>query len=323
MKALVLEAIQSPFVYKEVPDPEPKPGEVVVQLRAAALNRRDFFITQGLYPGIQLPAILGSDGAGTCEGREVIINPNIAWGEEPAYQSKEYRILGLPKPGTFAEYIAVERGKIMNKPAHLTWEQAAALPLAGMTAYRSLFTKGGLKAGHNVLVTGVGGGVAQFAMQFAVAAGAQVFVTSGSDEKIAKAIQLGAAGGANYRQEAWDKQLLEQAKGFDIIIDSAGGDSFPPLLKLCNAGARIVIYGGTLGKISHVSPQIIFWKQLSILGSTMATDEEFKAMVEFVNKHQIVPAIDSVFPLAEGNRAIEKIAKSEQFGKVVLRIGDF
>jgi len=320
MKALVLEAIKTPLKYKDLPEPEPESDEVLVQLKAAALNRRDYFITQGLYPNIKLPIILGSDGAGTHEGREVIINPNIKWGDDPAFQSKEYRILGLPKDGTFAEAVAVERRKLADKPSHLTWEQAAALPLAGMTAYRALFTKGGLKAGHHVLITGVGGGVAQFALQFAVAAGASVFVTSGSKEKIAKAMELGAEGGANYREEGWDKKLAEQATGFDIIIDSAGGEGFPPLLKLCYPGARIVIYGGTLGKISHVSPQIIFWKQLSILGSTMATDEEFHAMVKFVNQHQIVPAVDSVFPLADGNQAIEKIAKSEQFGKVVLSI---
>lgn len=320
MKALILRGKDQLLEYADVPSPKPKSGEVIVQLKAAALNRRDYFITKGLYPGIVFPIIMGSDGAGICEGREVLINPNIKWGENPEYQSDEYHILGLPKNGTFAEYVAVEAEKIMDKPKHLSWEQAAALPLAGMTAYRALFTKGGLRPEQHVLITGVGGGVAQFALQFAVAAGAKVFVTSGSEEKIAKAMELGAAGAANYREAGWDKKLAKEATGFDIIIDSAGGESFPPLLKLCYPGARIVIYGGTMGKISHVSPQIIFWKQLSILGSTMATDEEFIAMVNFVDKHKIAPAVDSIFPLAEGNKALEKIAKSEQFGKVVLKI---
>ncbi|MDX1940625.1 MAG: zinc-binding dehydrogenase [Saprospiraceae bacterium] len=320
MKALVLESKNQAIQYKDVPDPQPSEGQVIVQLKSAALNRRDYFITQGLYPNIIFPCILGSDGAGLYNNREIIINPNNNWGDNTHFQSKEYHILGLPKQGTLAKYIAIGEDRLVDKPVHLTWEQAAALPLAGMTAYRALFTKGQVKAGDRVLITGIGGGVALFAMQFAIAAGAKVFVTSGTVEKITKAMEMGAAGGVNYNDKNWNQQLVEQAGSFDIILDSAGGESFVPLPKLCNPGGRIVIYGGTLGKIPEISPQIIFWRQLSILGTTMATDAEFKDMIHFVNEYKILPVVDSVFDLKHGNAAFEKLAQSDQFGKIVINI---
>ncbi|MCB0531426.1 MAG: zinc-binding dehydrogenase, partial [Saprospiraceae bacterium] len=192
--------------------------------------------------------------------------------------------------------------------------------LAGLTAYRVLFSRCQLKAGERVLITGVGGGVALMTMQFAMAAGAEVFVTSGSDDKLAKARKMGAQGGVNYRQTDWDKQLKTSIGGFDVLIDSAGGDGFSALLPLCNPGARIGVYGGTLGKVNGLSPQILFWKQISILGSTMGTLEEFGAMLEFVTRHKIVPVVDSVFRLEEGNRALRRMAETDQFGKIVLKI---
>lgn len=320
MKALILEGKNQTVQYKDVPNPKPGQGEVVVQIKAAALNRRDVFITQGLYPGIKFPIILGSDGAGLYNNREVIINPNNDWGPNDAFQSKKYHILGMPKNGTFAEQVVVNEDRLVDKPMHLSWEQAAALPLAGMTAYRALFTKGKLEKGDNLLVTGIGGGVAQFVLQFAVAVGANVYVTSSSDEKIARAKELGAKGSANYRKDDWNEQLSKQAGAFDVIVDSAGGSGFTPLLKLCKPGARVVIYGGTRGKVPEISPQIIFWKQISILGTTMSTDGEFKDMIDFVNKHHIVPIIDSVYDIKDGAEAFQRMANSDQFGKIVIRI---
>jgi len=320
MKALVLEGKNQALQYKDVENVQPAEREVIVQLKAAALNRRDYFITQGLYPNIKFPCILGSDGAGLYNNREVIINPNNNWGNNSNFQSKEYHILGLPKQGTLAEFVAVNPDRLIDKPSHLTWEQAAALPLAGMTAYRALFTKGQMRPDDKVLITGIGGGVALFAMQFAIASGAKVFVTSGSSEKIAKALEMGAAGGVNYRDDNWSQELAARAGGFDVILDSAGGESFIPLPKLCNPGGRIVIYGGTLGKIPEISPQIVFWRQLSILGSTMATDSEFKDMIHFVNKNKIIPVVDSIYDIKNGNAAFEKLAQSDQFGKIVINI---
>jgi len=191
MKAVVLEGAERPLILKEVDKPALKAGEVLVKIKAAALNRRDYWITVGQYAGIKYPSILGSDGAGVVAeaaddadkrwiGREVIINPGHDWGSHPEFQSKEFKILGLPEDGTFAEYVKVRSEYLHNKPAHLDWEQAAALPLAGLTAYRALFTKGRAEKRNKVLITGVGSGTGSFALQFAHAAGCAVFVTSGS-----------------------------------------------------------------------------------------------------------------------------------------------
>ncbi|MDX5346615.1 MAG: zinc-binding dehydrogenase, partial [Hymenobacteraceae bacterium] len=253
-------------------------------------------------------------------GMEVLINPNINWGDSEKAQSQEYTILGLPTNGTFAEYVCVAADRVHPKPAHLTFEQAAALPLAGLTAYRALFTRAQLQPAEKVLITGAGGGVALFAIQFAIAAGAEVYVTSGSDEKIARAKEMGARGGINYRQDDWFKQLKKEAGLFDVIIDSAGGDQFAHLVDLAAPGGRIAFYGGTLGKINNLIPGRIFWKQLSILGSTMGSDADFKNMLAFVAKHKLVPEVDSVFPLSETEQAFRKMDAGKQFGKIVIKI---
>ena len=320
MKALLLNALRQGLDYQEISEPQPNKGEVIVALHAAALNHRDVFMTQGLYAGIKFPSILGSDGAGECRGKRVVIYPALHWGENPNYQSKNFRVLGMPDDGTFAEQICLPRKNIFPAPEHLTWEQAAALPLAGLTAWRTLFSRCQLKKGEKVLISGIGGGVALTALQLAVAAGAEVFVTSSSAEKIEKAIKLGAKGGANYREEGWDKRLKQEVGGFDVIIDSAAGDGFAVFPGLCNPGGRIGVYGGSLGKINGLSMQPVFWKQLSILGATMGSPREFKAMLAFVEKHQIVPVVDSIFSLSEGNAAFEKMEKGAQFGKIVLQI---
>jgi zinc-binding alcohol dehydrogenase/oxidoreductase len=320
MKALVLESLHQPLIYTRRPDPEPGPGEAVVALRAAALNHRDVFITQGKYPGIKFPVILGSDGAGEYRGRPVVIDPSLEWGDSAVFQSRQFNILGLPTDGTFAEQVKVPRRNLHPKPEHLSWEAAAALPLAGVTAYRILFTRCRLRPGERVLITGIGGGVALMALQMAVAAGAEVYVTSGSEGKIGRAVELGAKGGADYRREGWERSLREAARGFDVVIDSAGGDGFALLPGLCNPGARIGVYGGTLGPVNGLSPQVIYWKQLNILGSTMGDRRDFRRMLAFVTEHRLVPVVDTVFALEDGNQALERMAKGEQFGKLVLRV---
>jgi len=330
MKAIVLEAADQPLVLKEVEKPLLAPGEVLVKIKAAALNRRDFWITIGKYAGITYPSILGSDGAGVVAevgdkadeqliGNEVIINPSHDWGDHPEYQGKDFKILGLPEHGTFAEYVKVRTEYLHAKPAHLNWEQAAALPLAGLTAFRALFTKAKAKEGDKVLVSGVGSGTGTFALQWALAAGCQVFVTSGTGEKIDRAKQLGAAAGVNYKAQDWAEQLQHLSGGFDIIIDSALGDGFPKFLDLSNSGGRIVFFGATAGNIPELTGRKIFWKQLQILGTTMGTKEEFATMVDFVNEHQLVPVIDEVFTLADAEKAVQKMGNSSQFGKIVLK----
>jgi len=331
MKAIVLEAADKPLIFKEVEKPLLNPGEVLVKIKAAALNRRDYWITVGKYAGIKYLSILGSDGAGIVAevgseadrqwiGKEVIINPSHDWGTHPEYQSKEFKILGLPENGTFAEYVKVRAEYLYPKPHHLSWEQAAALPLAGVTAYRALFTKGKLTKEDKVLIVGVGSGTGTIALQLALATGCKVFVTSGSGEKIDRAKQIGAAAGVNYKAQDWAEQLKHLAGGFDVIIDSALGAGFAKLLDICNPGARIVFFGGTAGDIPELNGRKIFWKQLQILGTTMGTGEDFKAMVNFVNEHQIIPIIDEVFPLADAEKAVHIMENSTQFGKIVLRV---
>lgn len=320
MKALIINALNTPTSYTEDFTLSPAADEAIVHIKAAALNHRDLFITQGQYAGIRVPCVLGSDGAGIWKDQPVVLYPALEWGDQEAYQSKNFRVLGMPEHGTFAEQISIPRQNIYPMPAHLSWAQAAAVPLAGLTAWRILFSRCQLKPGENVLITGIGGGVALMAMQMAVAAGAKVFVTSSSAEKITQALALGAQGGVNYRETGWEKQLKQLAGGFDVIIDSAAGDGFALLPGLCNPGGRIGLYGGTLGKINGLSMQIVFWKQLSILGSTMGSPQEFQAMLTFVAQHKIVPVVDSVFPLSEGAKAFERMEKGVQFGKVVLHI---
>ncbi len=331
MKAIVLESAENPIVYKEVEKPALTAGEVLVQVKAAALNRRDYWITIGKYAGIKYPTILGSDGAGIVTevgegvdvdwlGKEVIINPSHNYGESKDFQGKDFKILGLPDDGTFAEYVKVKAEYLYAKPAHLTWEQASAIPLAGLTAYRALFTKGRLKAGDKVLIVGAGSGTGSFCVQWAAAAGAEVYVTSGTAEKIAQAKSLGAVAGANYHDADWDKQLHQLAGGFDVVIDSALGAGFAKIPDICKPGAHIVTFGGTAGDFPAFNARKFFYKQLQLSGSMMGTVEEFEAMLQLVGQHKIVPVVDEVFPLSETKAAIAKMENSTQFGKIVLKV---
>jgi NADPH:quinone reductase-like Zn-dependent oxidoreductase len=329
MKALLLESVKTMPLYKDVEMPCPGADEVLVKISAAALNHRDLYIAQGLYPGIVTPVILGSDGAGTVVeigasvsksllGTEVIINPNINWGDNPKVQDKKYNILGMPSNGTLAEFVCVKADRLAPKPVHLTFAQAAAMPLAGLTAYRALFTKADLKKGEKLLISGIGGGVALIAFQMALAVGAEVWVTSGAEDKIELAQQLGAKGGINYKTENWHKSLeMSAGGGFDVILDSAGGDGFQYFLDLANPAGRIVFYGGTRGSFK-VNPQKMFWKQLTIFGSTMGDDNDFNDMLALFNQHQIVPFVRDLRPLSEAAAAFADMEEGKQFGKLVL-----
>ncbi len=336
MKAAVLQNLHENLQIQDAEKPTAGHNEVVIQLKSAALNHRDVWIQKGLYPNIVTPLIMGSDGAGIVvemgagvdqelQLKEVIINPSHDWGKNEAFYGSEHSILGMPKNGTFAEFVKVEAKYVCEKPANLNFQQAAALPLAGLTAFRALFTRCKLNAKDKVLITGIGGGVALFALQFAVAAGAEVWVTSGSDEKIAKAIAMGAKGGVNYKNPTWYRDLLVKAKGpkigyFNVIIDSAGGKGFTRLIDIAAPGGNICFYGGGTGNITDIVPARVFFKQLNILGTTMGTEKEFETMVNFVEKHKIVPIVDLVLPLSEVNQALEHMEAGKQFGKIVLSI---
>jgi zinc-binding alcohol dehydrogenase/oxidoreductase len=312
-----------------VPDPSAGPGEVVVRLRAAALNHRDVWIKLGQYAGLKFPCIPGSDGAGMVEsvgagvdaawlGREVILYPGLDWGRRESAQGEGFSILGLPRDGTLAEKIAVPAASLAPRPAHLTWEEAAALPLAGLTAHRALFSRAGLKPDDRVLITGIGGGVALFALQLAVAQGAEVFVTSGSAEKLSRAVALGAKGGANYKEEGWAAALAGAHGPFDVIVDSVGGEGFNDLIELAAPGGRIVFFGATRGNPSGVALRKIFWRQLSLLGSTMGSPCDFAGMLEFTARHRLKPIVSGVFPLARAAEAFALMERGGQFGKIVV-----
>jgi zinc-binding alcohol dehydrogenase/oxidoreductase len=330
VKALVLTS-PGTLSLEDVPrNPLPE-GWARVRLLAAALNHRDLWILDGKYAKIQYPSILGSDGCGIVEevnsddrslvGQRVIINPNQKWGDNERVQSSSYTILGMPSAGTFAEYITVPLDRLYPAPPHLNDEEAAALPLAGLTAYRAVCVQGNMQPGEAVLVTGIGGGVALFALQFARAAGAQhLAVTSGAAWKIDRACQLGADYGVLYTAPNWVDELRAQSTGFDLIVDGTGGEPFGQLLLLTMPGARIVVYGATLGPAPMLDLHRLFWRQLRIIGTTMGSDRDFAAMVSFVAQHNIHPVIDMVLPLDAYARAFERMRHREQFGKIVLQM---
>ena len=319
MKAALLTGNKEPLDIREVDLPPTQEEERLVVIQAGALNHRDIWISQGMYPGIYYPCILGSDGSGICDGEEVVLLPSLDWGIHQAYQHQDFQILGLPRPGTFAQMINIPASNVFVKPNHLSRFEAAALPLAGLTAYRALFVKGELKGGQNVLISGIGGGVALFALQFALAVGAKVYVTSGSQHKIEQAIAMGAEGGVLYTEEKWSKTIQKISGGIDVIVDGAGGAGFNELVKCCNPGAIISNYGGTAGAIK-MSPQILFWKQIQIKGTTMGSPMDFQNMLNFVTNHHIVPVIDSVYSLHEINAAFARMADGKQFGKIIVSL---
>lgn len=316
-EAAVLEQLKKDIVLRDL-EINLEKGNKAISIQYAALNHRDYWITQGLYPGIELPVVMGSDGSGTVDGKNVLINPNKFWGDNENFPSNQYEILGLQTEGTFAEYVEVSNDKIHLIPEHMNMQEAAALPLAGMTAFRATFTKGKLQPGQNLLVTGIGGGVSQMAALYGIAIGANVYVSSSSEEKIEKAKELGATDGINYKNEDWDKDCKKQFGRMDVIVDGAGGKDFDKLISVCNKGARIVNYGGTAGKIGSFNPAHIFFKQLTILGSTMASDSEFADMLAFVTKYKIRPQIDRVFTLSQINEALTYMKSGNHFGKILL-----
>lgn len=335
MKAAVLKQLHEPLVFEEVPTPTPENGEALIRLKAGALNHRDLWITKGLYPGVKVPVIMGSDGVGVVEqvgggaleewvGKEVIVNPAHNWGGAESHYGPDFRILGLEDNGTFAEYVKVPATYLALKPSHLSYAQAAALPLAGLTAWRSLVSRAAFTPGEKVLITGIGGGVALFVLQFAVAMGAEVWVTSGSEAKISQAISLGAKSGVVYHSGTWHKELMHKANAsrqgyFDVVVDSAAGPGFQRLVDVAAPGGRICFYGGTLGNITDLVPARIFFKQLSILGSTMGSDADFKAMLDFVNQKQLVPVVDRIVDFNEIEAGMQHMERGDQFGKIVFK----
>lgn len=332
MKAIVLNLDSKEKIrFTDVQESICGPGEVRVKIKAAALNHRDEWSRQGLYPNLKTGVILGSDGAGVVSeigkgvdsfwlGKEVIINAAINWGDNQNFQGKNFEILGMPRNGTFAENVVVPADRLHQKLDHLTWEEAAALPLAGLTAYRALTYQGQLVEDENVLVTGFGGGVAQFAALFALALGAKVSISSSSPLKIKKGLKMGASFGYDYTKPNWvDQAVVDSRGGFDLIIDGAAGDSFNELIHACKPGGRLVFYGATKGNPGKLEARRVFWNQLKIIGSTMGSDKDFRRMLQLVERKEIHPVIDKVFPLDQAIDAFDRMRAGEQMGKIILK----
>ncbi len=313
------------------PELHPGPGEAVVRLYAAALNRRDVWIRKGQYAGVKVPIILGSDGAGEVagvgegvaaawQGRQVVIDPSFNWGQDERAQDSAFNILGLPVDGTYAEMVRVPAANLYPKPSHLSWEEAAAVPLASVTAYRALVTRARLQAGEVVLITGIGGGVATCALTMATHLGGKVYVTSGHESKLEAAKRLGALGGVNHRKDDWVKTLVAEIGARpDVIIDGAGGETWNRCLDALKPGGRLVSYGSTLGAAQNVEIRRIFWKQLNVFGSTMGSPSDFVAMLRLYEAG-LKPVIDKVFPLEQAGDAHIRMEAGDQFGKIVLSI---
>ena len=334
MQAIVLREIGGPqnLHLEEFETPVAGPGEILINIRRAAFNRRDVFITQGLYPGIVFPVIPGSDGCGVVvahgagasgppAGASVVINPMFGWGGDPKVWRSDSTLLGMPRHGTFAEYVAVPAENVHLKPARLSDEQAAAIPLGGLTAYRAVFTRGQCTKDDVVLLPGIGGGVQTLALSFVKSIGARVIVTSSSDAKLERAKALGADVAINYKtSDNWSKEVRAQSGGGPtLVIDSSGGETLAKALDIARPGARVVIYGGTTGD-AKIRPFSIFWKQLDVLGTSMGSPADFSAMLRLFAEGTLEPAIDEVVELAAVPAAAQRVLDGEQFGKVVVRV---
>ncbi|MEO1254209.1 MAG: zinc-binding dehydrogenase [Bacteroidota bacterium] len=325
MKALTITQEPEPIQLVDIENPHITGDECLVKTKAAALNRRDQWIREGKYPNIQHGTVLGSDGCGVVEegpskwiGKEVVINPNVDWGDNPEVQSSKYSVLGMPTQGTLAEYIKVPAHRLHLKPQELSAEEAAALPLAGLTAFRATIKKGKADKGKKILVTGAGGGVSQFAIDFALASGADVFVTSSSQEKIDEVLNRGVKAGFNYKDGNWTKEAAKVG-GFDTIVDSAGGNQLNNYLKIVKPSGCIVMYGSTAGYPEKVDAFRLFWSQAQIIGSTMGNDDEFAEMLEWINKFSIKPTIDRVYHVEDYLHAFDRFKEKNHFGKIVIK----
>jgi len=308
--------------YEEVPDAAAGPGDVLVRLRAASLNHLDLWIRQGL-PSVPKPRILGADGAGEvaalgegvtgfAEGDRVLLNPGLADGT---------RILGEHMDGTHTELIAVPAEYVHPIPDAMSFEEAAAFPLVYVTAHRMLAARAGLREGEWVLVWGIGSGVAVAALGIAKALGARVLVTSTSDEKLERALALGAdAAVLTDADVVAEAKRLTDGAGMDVVVEHIGEATWKGSLQSARTGGRVVVCGATSGPNPPAMLHRVFWKQLSILGSTMGTREDFAALLELVGSGRVRPVVDRAFPLADAAEAHAYFERGQQFGKVVLTI---
>jgi len=326
-----------------VSEPEPAEDEVVLKVHSAGLNHLDIWVRKG-WPGLEvaMPHILGSDAAGVVMavganvkninvGDEVILNPGLSCdscefcsrGEQS--QCLSFGIVGMTRQGTFAEQVAVPAQKVHPKPDHMNFDEAGAFVLSYLTAWRMLMTRAQLKPGQTVLIHGIGGGVALSALQLAKLTGAEVVVTSSSDEKLIRARKIGADYTINYSKVDDVAQCVRDVtsgRGVDIIIDTVGAATWHIDFSAVRRGGKIVLCGVTSGPQAPTNLQMLYWNQLTILGSTMGSDEDFRQMLKAVTAAKLKPVIDSVIPLADVKDAMGKMEEGKQFGKIVLKVSE-
>jgi NADPH:quinone reductase-like Zn-dependent oxidoreductase len=318
MKAIRIHEDGGPEVlrYEDAPDPEPGPGEVLVSLRAASLNHLDLWIRKGL-PSVPKPRILGADGAGirTDTGERVVINPGLEHGDQ-------ILVIGEHMDGTHAELVAVPEANVYPLANGLSFEEAAAFPLVFETAYRLLVTKAGLRESEWVLLWGIGSGVGTAGLAIAKALGARALVTSSSEEKLERARELGADATVNHAEGDVGAAVKEVTggAGVDVVLEHVGEATWQRSLQAAKPGGRIAVCGATSGPNPPAALHRIWWKQLTIYGSTMGAKEDFEGAYELVASGRARPVIDSVYPLEEARAAHERMEAGEQFGKIVLRI---
>jgi len=342
MKALAFNAFGGPENLKlqDVPDPSIRPDHVLVRVRACALNHLDLFVREGI-PALKTPlpfwtgcdiagdvVAVGTDVSGVKVGDRVAVNPNLTCDRCEYCRAGEhtlcvrYGILGEHIPGGLAELVPVRGDRVLALPDAISYEDAASFILTNMTAWRMVVTKGQVRAGQDVLILGVGGGVSSTAVQIAKLCGARVLVTSSSDEKLHRARVLGADVCINYAREDWPKAVFEQTdrRGVDVVIENVGAATWRESLRAVSKGGRVVTCGATSGPIGETDIRVVFWKQIAIVGSTMANDAEFQDVMRLFYTGRLRAIVDEIVPLTEGAAAQRRLAEGKQFGKIVLRV---
>ncbi len=340
MKAVIFSQHGGPDVlqYADVPDPTINANEVLVEVRACALNHLDVWVRGGL-PGIEipLPHILGNDIAGIVRevgelatwvrpGDEVVLQPGVSCGHCLECLSgrdnlcRDYSVLGQSRAGGYAELVVAPAVNVIPKPKHLSWEEAAALPLVTLTAWHMLVTRANLQPGEDVLVHAAGSGVGSIGIQIAKLRGARVIATAGSDDKLAKAKQLGADETVNYTREDWPKEVrrLTGRQGVDVVFEHTGGNTWPGSITSLKNNGRLVTCGATSGFDGKTDIRQIFYRHLTILGSFMGSKAELAEAMKFVDSGAIRAVVDQTLPLSEARRAHELMEDRAQFGKLVL-----
>ncbi|MFX0058607.1 MAG: zinc-binding dehydrogenase [Candidatus Hodarchaeota archaeon] len=322
--------------------PKINPNEVLIRTKFGALNHIDIFLIKG-WPGLklQMPHILGSDGSGIIEeigsevtsfreGERVTINPGLSCGKCKLCLSgqqvfcKHFSIMGEDEWGTFAEYFKVPEVNVLKIPDNFPLDKAAAAPLTFLTAYRSLVTQANVKPNEFVFIHGAGGGVSSAAIQIAKFLGAIVITTTSSNEKIQKAKRLGADYVLNYNENPdYDKYVfteITKRQGIDVVLDSIGKSTFQNSLRLLKPGGRLVTPGSTTGPLTEIDLRQIFWKQLTIMGSTMSNQGEFREVMNLIFSNKLNPEIDKIFPIEEIVDAEKYLSEGKQFGKLLIEI---